>query len=163
MMNLFLTKRQLSTSQNVNCWTGVVWIIVCFYQLFGLSFWRHPFTAEDPLVNKWSNVIQICSDEETKSFSANLSFFRMNHSLNERLPLCIGADSPFISLLTGAFLNVYNAYVGQTTHSYSVINCVLFSFTGQFITHLHVWMNLIIAVVVLQTDLIWEHFKTVIH
>ncbi len=23
-----------------------------FYQLFGLSFWRHPFTAEDPLVSK---------------------------------------------------------------------------------------------------------------
>ncbi len=22
----------------------------CFYQLFGLSIWRHPFTAEDPLV-----------------------------------------------------------------------------------------------------------------
>ncbi len=29
---------------------GLLW---CFYQLFGLSFWRHPFTAEDPLVNKW--------------------------------------------------------------------------------------------------------------
>ncbi len=80
--------------------------------------------------------------------------FRVNHSLNERLPLCIGADSPFISLLTGAFLKVYNAYVDQTTHSYSVISRVLFSFIGQFITHLHVWMNLIIAVVVLQTDLI---------
>ncbi len=22
-------------------------------QLFGLLFWWHPFTAEDPLVNKW--------------------------------------------------------------------------------------------------------------
>ncbi len=28
----------------------------CFYQLFGLSFWRHPFTAEDPLVSKWCNA-----------------------------------------------------------------------------------------------------------
>ncbi len=28
----------------------------CFYQLFGLSFWRHPFTAEDPLVSKWWNA-----------------------------------------------------------------------------------------------------------
>ncbi len=27
---------------------GLLW---CFYQLFGLSFWRHPFTAEHPLVN----------------------------------------------------------------------------------------------------------------
>ncbi len=43
---------------------GLLW---CFYQLFGLSFWRHPFTAEDPLVSKWCNAksLQICSDEET--------------------------------------------------------------------------------------------------
>ncbi len=45
---------------------GLLW---CFYQLFGLSFWRHPFTAEDPLVSKWCNAafLQICSDEETNS------------------------------------------------------------------------------------------------
>ncbi len=45
---------------------GLLW---CFYQLFGLSFWRHPFTAADPLVSKWCNVkfLQICSDEETSS------------------------------------------------------------------------------------------------
>ncbi len=60
-------------SQDVNWWTGVVWILCgllrCFYQLFGLSFWRHPFTAEDPLVSKWCNVkfLQICFDEETNS------------------------------------------------------------------------------------------------
>ncbi len=34
-------------------WCGLLW---CFYQLFGLSFWRHPFTAEDPLVSKWWNA-----------------------------------------------------------------------------------------------------------
>ncbi len=38
--------------QDIHCWTGVVWItcglLWCFYELFGLSFWRHPFTAEDP-------------------------------------------------------------------------------------------------------------------
>jgi len=27
-----------------------------FYQLFGLSFWRHPFTAEQALVSKWCNA-----------------------------------------------------------------------------------------------------------
>ncbi len=47
-------------SQNINWWTGVVWIICgllwCFYHLFGLSFWRHPFTAEDPLMSKWCNA-----------------------------------------------------------------------------------------------------------
>ncbi len=40
-------------------------LVWCFYQLFGLSFWRHPFTAEDPWVSKWCNdkFPQICSDE----------------------------------------------------------------------------------------------------
>ncbi len=28
-------------------------LLRCFYQLFELSFWRHPFTAEDPLVMLW--------------------------------------------------------------------------------------------------------------
>ncbi len=31
-------------------WCGLLW---CFYQLFGLSFWRHPFTAEHPLLRHW--------------------------------------------------------------------------------------------------------------
>ncbi len=26
-------------------------------QLFGLSFWRHPFTAEGPLVSMWCNMM----------------------------------------------------------------------------------------------------------
>ncbi len=36
-------------------WCGVDYLW-CFYQLFGLSFWRHPFTAEHPLVSKWWNA-----------------------------------------------------------------------------------------------------------
>ncbi len=60
MTDLFLTNTQLFTSQDVNWWTGVVWItsglLWCFYQMFGLSFWRHPFTAEDPLLSKWWNA-----------------------------------------------------------------------------------------------------------
>ncbi len=48
MMDLFLTNTQLLSSQDVNWWTGVVWI-TC-----GLLWWfYHPFTAEDPLVSKW--------------------------------------------------------------------------------------------------------------
>ncbi len=34
-------------------WCGLLW---CFYQLFGLSFWRHPFTAEHPLLRQWRNA-----------------------------------------------------------------------------------------------------------
>ncbi len=30
-------------------------VIMDYGQLFGLSFWWHPFTAEDPLVSKWRN------------------------------------------------------------------------------------------------------------
>ncbi len=77
MVNLFLTNTHLFTSLDVKLWTGVVWItcglLWCFYQLFGLSFWRHPFTAEDPLVNQWCNAkfLQICSDEETNSSILN--------------------------------------------------------------------------------------------
>ncbi len=39
-------------------WSGVdyLWFIVMFNQLFGLSFWRHPFTAEDPLLSKLCNA-----------------------------------------------------------------------------------------------------------
>ncbi len=33
-----------------------MWIIVMFYQLFGLSFWRHPLTAEDALLSKLCNA-----------------------------------------------------------------------------------------------------------
>ncbi len=40
-----------------------------FYQLFGLSFWRHPFTAEDSLVSKWCHLkfLKICSVKEKNS------------------------------------------------------------------------------------------------
>ncbi len=58
-MDLFLKHTQLFTSQDINWWTGVVWItcvLWCLYELFRLSFWRHPFTAEDPLVSKWCNL-----------------------------------------------------------------------------------------------------------
>ncbi len=71
----FITNTQLFTSQDVNWLTGVEWIICgllwCFYQPFGLSFWRHPFTAENPLVSKWCNAkfLQICSDEETNVYA----------------------------------------------------------------------------------------------
>ncbi len=47
------------------------------YQLFGFSFWRHPFTAEDPLVSKWSSAefLQICSHEETNNLLDGLKMW----------------------------------------------------------------------------------------
>ncbi len=58
------TNSTINSHELVVC--GLLW---CFYQLFGLSFWQHPFTAEDPLVSKWCNAtfLQICFDEETNS------------------------------------------------------------------------------------------------
>ncbi len=63
-----------------------MWITCgCFYQLFGQSFWRHPFTAEDPLVSKWWNatflqiwlrnkLIYIWDGLKLIIFSANFQF-----------------------------------------------------------------------------------------
>ncbi len=49
MMDLYLSNTQLFTAQDVYWGTEVMWIIMMLYQLFGPLFWRHPFTAEDPL------------------------------------------------------------------------------------------------------------------
>ncbi len=52
---------------------GLLW---CFYQLFGLSLWWHPFTAEDPLVSEflqtwWRNkLIYILDGLRVSRFSA---------------------------------------------------------------------------------------------
>ncbi len=81
---LNLKNTRFLSSQDVNWWTGVVWItcglLWCFYQLFGLSFWRHPFTEEHPLMSKWCNdtflqiwwrnkVIYILDDLRMSTFS----------------------------------------------------------------------------------------------
>ncbi len=62
---------------------GLLW---CFYQLFGLSFWRHPFTAEHPLMSKWRNatflqiwwrnkIIYILDGLRVRTFSAHFHFY----------------------------------------------------------------------------------------
>ncbi len=59
-----------------------------FFSAVWLSFWRHPFTAEDPLMSKWCNArfLQICSNEETNSSTSWMAsgwkhfHFRMNYS-----------------------------------------------------------------------------------
>ncbi len=94
LKDFFITNTWLFTSQDINWSSGVVEsaceILQHIYQLFGLSFWRHPYTAEDLLVKKWCNhkFLQICSDEETNlstdglrvnTFSANFHFW-VNYS-----------------------------------------------------------------------------------
>ncbi len=90
IMDLFLTNMKLLSSQDINWWTGEVWItcglLWCFYQLFGLSFWRHPFTAEHPLLRQWCNdtflqiwwrnkLILILDALRVRTFSANAHFW----------------------------------------------------------------------------------------
>ncbi len=89
--NVLMDLSQLLSSPDVNWWTGVVWIICgllwCFYQLFGLSFWRHPFTAEHPLLSKWWNdtflqiwwrnkLILILNDLRVRTYSATKKMYK---------------------------------------------------------------------------------------
>ncbi len=49
------------------------WLLWWFYKRFERSFWRHPFIAEDLLVNKWynANFLHNCSDEEKLNYILN--------------------------------------------------------------------------------------------
>ncbi len=55
---------------------GFLW---CFYQLFELSFWRHPFTAEDPLAVNFpksllvTKQIHLHQDEQIFTFGWAIS------------------------------------------------------------------------------------------
>ncbi len=50
-MDLFLTNTQLFSSRYLNWWT------LDYCDVFiRLSFWRHPFTAEHPLLRHWCNA-----------------------------------------------------------------------------------------------------------
>ncbi len=98
LMDLFFTSTQLLSSPDVNWWTGVVWItcglLWCFYQLFGLSFWRHPFTAEHPLLRQWcsdtflqiwwrNKLIYILNGLRVRTFSVNIYFWGSIPTLSE--------------------------------------------------------------------------------
>ncbi len=74
-------------TQDINWWTGVMpvtcGLLCCFNQLFGVSIWRHPFTAEDPLMSEWCYVkhLQICSDDRLSRFffNCNVKCFQNEH------------------------------------------------------------------------------------
>ncbi len=79
--------------------------------ILGLSFWRHPFTAEDPSVSKWRNtktssnlfwetrikLIYILDGLSMSTFSANIHFW-MNYSFNSSLCNVFPLESPGISI-----------------------------------------------------------------
>ncbi len=72
-------------------WCGLLW---CFYQLFGLLFWRHPFTAENPLASKWCNA--------TFRFSENYSF-GVNYYFKQMGPCCTVLSFFFLHHLNVVF------------------------------------------------------------
>ncbi len=121
----------------------MVWItcalLWCFYELFGLSFWRHPFTAEDPLLSKWCNAefLQICSHEETNSstswmawgwvqfqqiffFWGELFFYKV---MMLEVNLYFGANVILVNTLTLSLTQFQ-------THSYAQRNKALILFWG---------------------------------
>ncbi len=59
-------------------------LLVDYCELFGFSFWRHPFTAEDPLASKLYNakILKICSDEETNLYTSWLVWWLINFWVN---------------------------------------------------------------------------------
>ncbi len=112
----FCTNTQLFTSQGINWWIGVVWItcesLWYFYQLFGLSFWRHPFTAEDPLMSKWRNAtfLQICSDKETNSVldcTEDIFLANLNFGVNYSFKCYISFISKFTTFMCMLCMNNY--------------------------------------------------------
>ncbi len=92
-MDLFLKNMQLHKTLTDGLESCGLLVDYCdvFFQLFGLSFWQHPFTAVDPLVSKWCNatflqmlwwknkLIYILDGLRVSIFSAN---FGLNYSFN---------------------------------------------------------------------------------
>ncbi len=98
-----------------------LWIIVMFYQLFGLSFWRHPFTAEDPLVSKWFNAtfLLICSHEETNSSTSRMVrrwiHFQQISILGWTIPLIWTNMFKFFQAAIHIYFIALNTYYMSTT------------------------------------------------
>ncbi len=121
-------------------WTGVMWIscglLWCFYQLFILSFWRHPFTAEDPLLSKWCDdtFLQICSDEETNSstswiawsyfflWTVPLSDLNQNHPVSESFGVIIKVRNDSLTELWVIFSFMSNSKLTFILYSNILVN-----------------------------------------
>ncbi len=64
-------KHSFSLQKTFIDWLKWCGLLVNYWYFFSAvwTFWRHPFTADDPSVSKWCNAtfLQIWSDEETNS------------------------------------------------------------------------------------------------
>ncbi len=98
-------------------WCGLLW---CFYQLFWLSFWRHPFTAEHPLLSKWFNAtfLQIwwrnkLTWPEGKYISVTFHFW---------VNCCFKTEVPRFWL---AILNIWTLWLCQSSQCHHFSKCVI--------------------------------------
>ncbi len=64
-------------------------LLWCFYQVSELSFWRHPFTAENQLLSIWCNVtfLQFCFNEETNSSTSWMAWGTATFIFGWTIPL----------------------------------------------------------------------------
>ncbi len=118
-------------------WCGLLW---CFYQLFGLSFWRHPFTAEHPLLRQWDTdevlqiwwrkkLIYISDGLRESKYLANVHFWvnysfkytsEVNHSWNSI------SEGTWVQkqLILSIIQQQFHFYVYTNTH-FKLVICIL--------------------------------------
>ncbi len=99
-----------------------------FYKLSELSFWRHPFTAEDPLLSKWneqfiyqnwSKLIYILNGLRVSIFPQIFIFGAKHYfkfSLEEKL--LVNADFNFVLFLIQSYCMTYCIY--SCIHFYTI-------------------------------------------
>ncbi len=123
-------------------WSRVdyLWITATFYQLFGLSFWRHPFTAEDPLVSNLCNAkfLKICSDEKFNNWNKLFYIFDDLRVYFQQI-FIFGLSIPLITLFKKIFFtcikkeSVENLWISLTiTDDSSVLWMVMHSPSMRF-------------------------------
>ncbi len=74
---------------------GLLW---CFYQLFGLSFWRHPFTAEHPLLRQWCNATFTFMHLADAFIQRDLHCIQVSFTFDQLL-LSLGIEPMILALL----------------------------------------------------------------
>ncbi len=141
---------------------GLLW---CFYQLFGLSFWRHPFTAEHPLM---SDVMLHFSksDEETNSstswmawwwaHSANFHFWVKYHKLNI---ICINIklNKNLFKFLGWKFSAVpFCEVLKKTQKNDSFMNWFIYAHHMNLVLCKHILIDIVLITWMTRNGLNWE-------